>query len=221
MGDRADHTRLLAFDMDGTLLNGRVISALGEKFGFLDAVEAIQRSSLLAYERSEGIARLLRGITPSEFLLVAAVPLMKGAEETVKTLKQRGYRVGIISDSYTLATEVIARRLKMDFHVANELEVQGNVLTGRLRMPMGWERIGCSCKQSVCKQYHLMEAARLSGVPMSNTVAVGDSASDLCMIENAGTGILFNPGHEIKLHRQQSVIEDNDLRLILGHLKDP
>jgi phosphoserine phosphatase SerB len=207
--------------MDGTLLDGRVIYIAGQKFGFRSEVEKITKSSVVPYVRSQRIAKLLRGLTVSEFTeIVRAIPLMKGATQAVKQLKDKNCKVGIISDSYTLATEIVARRLEMDFHVANRLEVKNGVFTGLLKMPLGWERIGCSCKQSVCKRYHLIRLAKKYSVDLSNTVAVGDSSADLCMLESAGIGILFNPVEDNVLKNVNFTVRSKDLQLILNYLKE-
>ncbi|MGP3668003.1 MAG: HAD family hydrolase [Candidatus Bathyarchaeota archaeon] len=213
-------SRLVAFDMDGTLLNGRVIYTIGRKLGFTSEIEKIAKSSKIPYERSRKIAKLLRGLTVYEFTeIVKAIPLMKGAAETVKLLRDKNYKVGIISDSYTLATEIVARRLKMDFHVANMLEVKSGVITGFLKMPMGWEKIDCYCKQSVCKRYHLISLAKEYNLNLSKTVAIGDSIADLCMLESAGIGILFNPkDNNIPKNVVSYVIQGKDLQAILDYL---
>lgn len=208
--------------MDGTLLDGRVIYTLGYKLGFTSEIEKIVTSSKIPYERSGKIAKLLRGWTVSEFTeIVKAIPLMKGAAKTVKQLKDKNYKVGIISDSYTLATAIVARRLKMDFHVANILEVKNDAITGFLEMPMGWEKIGCLCKQSVCKRYHLIRLAREYNFDLSKTVAVGDSIADLCMLESARIGILFNPKDNNIPKNVNYTIHGKDLQLILGLFKHP
>jgi len=206
--------------MDGTLLDGRVIYVVGQKFGFKSEVEEIAKSSKVPYERSQRVAKLLKGLTVSEFTgVVKAIPLMKGAMEAVSQLKNENYTVGIISDSYTLATEIVARKLEMDFHVANRLEVKNGVFTGSLKMPLGWEKIGCDCRQSVCKRYHLVSKAKKYRVDMVNTVAVGDSSSDRCMLENAGVGILFNPLEGNIVKNVNCTVRSKDLTLVLNWLK--
>jgi phosphoserine phosphatase len=211
--------RLIALDMDGTLLDGRVIYNIGQRFGFESEIEKISKSSRVPYIRSQRIAKLLRGLAVSEFTgVVRAIPLMKGAVQAVKQLKDKNYKVGIISDSYTLATEIVTRRLEMDFHVANILEVKNGVFTGLLEMPLGWEKIECPCKQSVCKRYHLFRLAKRYSVNLSSTAAVGDSKADLCMIESAGIGILFNPAEDNVPQNVKHIVRGNDLRLVLSCL---
>jgi len=205
--------------MDGTLLDGRVIYAVGQEFGFKSEVEEITKSADVPYERSQRVAKLLKGLRVSEFTsVVKAIPLMKNAVEAVTQLKNENFKIGIISDSYTLATEIIARKIEMDFHVANRLEVKNDVFTGCLKMPLGWEKIGCDCRQSVCKRYHLISLAKKYRVDMSNTVAVGDSSADRCMLENAGVGILFNPQVGYMMKNVDCTVRSKDLNLVLDCL---
>ena len=151
--------------------------------GVLGVLVAFESAAMLAYQL-DVMPELLRGLAVSEFTeIVNAIPLVKGATQAVKQLKDKNYKVGIISDSYTLATEIVAHKLEMDFHVANRLEVKKGIFTGILKMPLGCEKTGCPCQQSVCKRYHLARLAKRYSVDRSNTVAVGDSCADLCMIE--------------------------------------
>ena len=211
-------TRLVAFDMDGTLLDGRVIYRVGKKFGFTSKIDDIVKDSKFAYTRSRRIAKLLKGIDIHQFSeVVKAIPLTEGAAQAVKRLKDKGYIVGIISDSYTAATGIVYNSLAMDFHVANRLEEKDGVFTGVLKMPQGWDKIGCHCKQSVCKHYQLMCVAKKYHVDLSNTAAIGDSKSDLCMIEHAGIGIWFHPAEDSQLGH---VIRDKNLGLIFSYLRD-
>jgi HAD superfamily phosphoserine phosphatase-like hydrolase len=212
--------RLAAFDMDGTLLKGRVIYEAAREFRIMTGLQVILRSRTAPYLRSKRVASLLRGRSVGELAeVVRGMPLNEGAESAVQQLKQSGYKVGIISDSYTLATGIIARRLELDFDVANVLAIRGDRVTGRLEMPTGWEKIGCRCRQSVCKQYALRRMAEKLGAQMSETIAVGDSTSDLCMITNAGTGIWFSPTGTAPPPTARNVISTGDLLTIPGYAK--
>ncbi|MBI2937376.1 MAG: hypothetical protein HYY22_04145 [Thaumarchaeota archaeon] len=92
MADEAAISKLIAFDMDGTLLKGLVIYSLGQRFGFTSKIEDITKSSRIAHERSRRIAKLLRGIRISEFIeIVRAIPLTKGVTQTVRHLQAENY----------------------------------------------------------------------------------------------------------------------------------
>ena len=156
MNDKINCKRLLvALDMDGTLINGRLVFALSDIFGLSDKVREIQNNSkLYGYEQSQEIAKLFKGLSERDILYaVESISLMKGCEKVVKDLKERGFVLGIISDSYSIAANYIAEKLNFDFSESNILELDSNRrLTGGIHMPLGWEKIGCYCKISVCKR---------------------------------------------------------------------
>lgn len=205
--------------MDGTLINGRLVFALGDKFGISDRIKTIMYKNILGYKKSEEIAKLWKGLAPDDIVkAIASIPLMKGAIDVVRELKKKGHRVGIISDSYTLSTGYIAKKLDMDFHLSNIPIEKDGQLTGELRMLMGWDKIGCYCKLSVCKRFHLEKVAELFNIKPENTVAIGDTKSDLCMIQRAGIGIAFNPKDDVLASSTNKVIKKLDLKEILRHI---
>lgn len=195
-GEREEARLLVAFDMDGTLLNGRLVLALADRCNVREQVTSIMVSSnMYGYEKSRAIARLWKGISKDDLLeALAGIPLSSNALEAVEALKGYGYVVGIISDSYDVAVEHLASMLSMDFSIANKLVYDSNgTLTGELIMPLGWERIGCRCMNSVCKRFHLESIAKRFGIGREYTVAVGDSENDICMLEQASVSIAYKP----------------------------
>ncbi|MGH9922866.1 MAG: HAD family hydrolase [Nitrososphaerales archaeon] len=213
--------KLVAFDMDGTLINGRLVFVLGDRFGVSDVVKTIMSKRIAGHKKSEEIAKLWKGLKPDDIAeAIASVPLMKGASGVIRELKRRGHKVGIISDSYTLATGYMAKKLDMDFHLANILLVKDGLITGELRMLLGWDKIGCTCKISVCKRFHLEKVAKLLNIALDKTIAIGDTASDLCMIKTAGTGIAFNPKDEVLTTNADRVIKNLDLNKMLQYVDE-
>ncbi len=205
--------------MDGTLLNGRVIFALSKKWGFQDKLEDIMRSNLEEYKQSEKIASLLNGLSVNKIRdIIMKIPLTKGVKYTIEDLKNRGWILGIMSDSYTLATEYLCNKLQMDFQVANKLEEKNGELTGKVAMALGWAESECDCKRSVCKKYYLNFYAKYYGVPLSQTVAIGDNQSDLCIVREAGLGIAFNPKHPDLSREADVTIAKPDMRELLKYL---
>src|SRR5579885_2020834 len=188
----ARHKKLIAFDMDGTLLEGRIIQALAEKYDFTDKLYKIQSNqNMEGYQKSQKIAYLLKG---------------RHADEVTK----------ITSDSYKFACDYLAEKMNLDFVIANDLKVDENdCLTGDLVMPFGWEKIGCSCKISVCKRYHLEKMAKKFEIDIQDTAVVGDTVSDLCMIKRAGTGIAMMPKDRMLEDVSDVVIKTHDLNQIL------
>ena len=111
----------------------------------------------------------------------------------------------------------MAEKLQMDFVAANELEFENGRTTGKVAIPLGWEKIGCFCKISVCKRYHLEKFAGEYNVPVENTMAVGDTKSDICMIQRAGVGIAFMPKDEYVSKATNKVVQDPDLLQVLEY----
>ena len=112
-----------------------------------------------------------------------ALELAPGARTTVRVLKRLGYRFAIVSGGFSQLTDRLAEDLGIDFSVANELEVVDGRLTGRLVGDI-LDRAG--------KADALRRFAADSGVPVSATIAIGDGANDLDMLNAAGLGIAFN-----------------------------
>jgi phosphoserine phosphatase len=82
-------------------------------------------------------------------------------------------------------------------------------------MPLGWEKIGCFCKISVCKRYHLEEQARRFGIPIERTMAVGDTKSDICMVQRAGVGVSFMPKDDMIAKASNNVVQIPDMLRVL------
>jgi phosphoserine phosphatase len=209
-------TRLAAFDMDGTLIQGRLVFALADNFGLSDKVRAIQSGGTAGQDQTKAIAASFADLTKKDLeAAIESIPLTKNCEQTVDALKGKDYKIGIISDSYTAAARVVADRLRLDFVAANELHMENGRITGRVEMPLGWEKIGCFCKISVCKRYHLEKFARQFGVKIENTLAIGDTKSDICMIKRAGVGVAFMPKDGEIANATNKIVQDPDLLKVL------
>jgi phosphoserine phosphatase len=210
-------SNLAAFDMDGTLIQGRLVFALADRFDLSDKVRSIQSHRLMSgHEQTKAIAELFEGLTRKDLeSAIASIPFTHHCERTVSALKDRGYKVGIISDSYTIAAGLVGDRLNLDFVMANELQILNGKITGKVDMPLGWDRIGCYCKISVCKRYHLEKSAQQFSVPIKNTLAVGDTKSDICMIQRAGVGVAFMPKDEEVKKATDKIVSEPDLLKVL------
>jgi HAD superfamily phosphoserine phosphatase-like hydrolase len=199
--------------MDGTLINGRLVFALADRFGLSDKVREIQENRILhGYEQSINIARLFRGLSANNITeAIESIRLMKNCEKVVGELREQGHILGIISDSYDIAVNYVAKKLNFDFYESNMLELDSNgKLTGNINMPLGWQKNGCYCKISVCKRYCLERNVHKFQIGSGCTIAVGDTKSDLCMVENAAVGIAFMPKHKILEDKADVSIKEPD-----------
>lgn len=180
--------RLVVLDVDSTLIQDEVIELLAQEAGCHDEVQEVTARAMageldFAEALRERVA-LLEGLDAAALERARSrMRLTPGARTFVSTLKRLGYTVGIVSGGFTPFTDHLRCELGVDHAVANELEWSDGRLTGRVLDPI----VDRSRKAELLKEF----AAR-EGIPLSQTVAVGDGANDLDMLANAGLGIAFN-----------------------------
>jgi phosphoserine phosphatase len=179
--------RLVAFDMDSTLIQVEVIDELAKIAGVGDSVSEItERAMRGEIDFRESLKRrleLLEGLDESHLAaLLARLPLADGAERLTRTLKRLGFKIAIVSGGFTYFGNELKRRLGVDYVFANELEISGGKLTGRV---LG-EIVDAQRKAEL-----LEDLARREGINLAQIVAVGDGANDLPMLAAAGLGIAF------------------------------
>ena len=180
--------RLIVFDVDSTLIQGEVIEMLAARVGAQDAVAAITEAAMRGeLDFAESLHRRVATLAglPAEVLdeVGEQLELTPGARTTIRTLRRLGYHVGVVSGGFRQVIEPLAHELMLDFVAANELEIVDGRLTGRVVGPI-IDRPG--------KAKALRDFAQQVGVPMAQTVAVGDGANDIDMLAAAGLGVAFN-----------------------------
>ena len=195
--------RLLVFDMDDTLLDGRVIVALAEKLGFErelgHILDRFRKEEIYGYEVSNYLAAFLESLAPEELIdVVSKIPLAEGIESVTRELKKR-YKVAILSDSYSLAANIIKEKIGADLVLANVLEIEDGKLTGKILDIYKWGYGHPNCrKHSICKFEALKMLSNSVGLSPMDSVFVGDGAPDACAMQIAGMGIGFNASPMVK-----------------------
>ncbi|HEY5113936.1 MAG TPA: phosphoserine phosphatase SerB [Nakamurella sp.] len=180
--------RLIVFDVDSTLIQGEVIEMLAARVGAEEAVaeitEAAMRGELDFAESLHRRVATLAGL-PAEVLdeVAEELELTPGARTTIRTLRRLGFHCGVVSGGFRQVIDPLAHELMLDFVAANELEIVDGKLTGRVVGEV-IDRAG--------KAKALRDFADQAGVPMEQTVAVGDGANDIDMLAAAGLGVAFN-----------------------------
>lgn len=210
-------TKLALFDIDGTLLDGRFVVSLARRTGRArQLVQYLDRPDLDADDRARRIASLFRGVPRELFEEVArTIPLSPGAVETIVGLRKAGYRVGLVTDGYHIAAEVVRRRVFADFTVSHILQFRQGVATGEITLaPAMVHRRGCSV-HTRCKFNTLLHLTQWLELNPEHVIAVGDSDNDVCMLRAAGNSFAFRPKSLRVRAAADTVIEDS-LSEILG-----
>ena len=179
---------LVVLDVDSTLIEDEVIELLAGHAGSLTEVERITFRAMngeLDFEESlRARVATLAGLPRSVFETVGRqVTVTTGAPEMIAGVKDAGGRVAVVSGGFHEVLDPIAHALGLNFCRANRLEVTDGLLTGRLLGPV----IDAEAKASTLREW-----AADFGVPLSQTVAVGDGANDLPMMAIAGLAIGFD-----------------------------
>jgi phosphoserine phosphatase len=180
--------RLLVMDVDSTLIQDEVIDLLAARAGCAGEVAKVTASAMrgdLDFSASlrERVALLAGLAEPVLAQVRAELRLTPGARTLIRTLKRLGYKCAIVSGGFTAVIEPLAQELGIDYVAANTLEIADGKLTGRVIDPI----IDKDGKTEALRRF-----AAMAGVPLSQTVAVGDGANDLGMIGAAGLGVAFN-----------------------------
>lgn len=197
--------RLVAFDMDSTLINiecvDEIAAAAGRKAEVAAITEAAMRGEIADYKESlrQRVA-LLKGVPESalEEVYTQRLRLNPGVEQFVRALQQAGLKTLLVSGGFTFFSERVRHRLGLDFARANMLEVENGALTGRM-VDRPWGDI-CDGNE---KRRVLLEVCELMGIGTERSIAVGDGANDLPMMSVAGLSICY---HGKPAVREQAMI---------------
>ena len=204
--------KLVVFDLDNVIIDGEAIDEIGKLANVEDDIAEITEKAMqgeIDFETSiKDRVQLLEGTSIEEIEKVAEdLPLMPGACETVKCLKDKGVDVAIISGSFDVVADKVSDKLGVDTVYTNSFTVEDGKLTGEVTGPLV-----SGSKLDVLKD-HVDEA----GITLDEVVAVGDGANDISMIESAGCGIAFNAKDSVK-EIADVVVEEKDLCKVLSEI---
>lgn len=187
--------RLALFNMDGVLLQGRFIAELAQRTNkTAQLARLLDNQEVEPAERIFQIASLFAGESRDIFEQTARdIPLMPGARETVLALRKAGYRVGIVTDCYSVAGEIIRRRVFADFSVAHFMEFSLGKATGQVRI--GAEMVHPNgCPHHVpCKVNTLLHLAERLAIAPDQVLVVGDGENDICLLQATRQSVAFHP----------------------------
>lgn len=193
--------RLVCFDMDSTLIQTEVIDELAELAGVGGEVKSITESAMQGkIDFNESFIRrmkLLKGLNEESLEKVAKnLPITKGARRLIDTLKSYGFKTAILSGGFSYFGNYLQKELGIDYVYANQLEIKDGALTGNyLGDIVNGEK----------KAEYLKQIVEKEGIHINQTIAVGDGANDLQMLNIAGLGIAFHAKPTVKDNAQSSI----------------
>ena len=205
--------KLAVFDFDSTLMDGETLEFFAEELGIREQIKSItdkaMQGELDFFESLTERVGLLKGLSLEKVdEICRSLPLMKGAFEVVRGLKERGYKVVCFSGGFRNATSYFAEKLGLDGEFANILHSKDGILTGLV----GGEMMFNNSKGEMLKRLQ-----KMFNVSEENTLVVGDGANDLSMFKYANKRVAFC-AKPILEKEANIVIKEKDLSLILDSL---
>lgn len=202
---------LIIADMDSTMITIECIDELADYAGIKEQVakvtEAAMRGELDFVGALDARVKLLGGLEAAmiDRCREERVKIMPGAKALVRTMKANGARAVLVSGGFTVFADEVARDIGFDRAISNTLGIEGGRLTGTVARPV---------VDSAVKKATLLAEAEAARIPLDATLAVGDGANDVPMIEAAGLGVAYHakPKTAAAAHAR---IEHNDLSALL------
>ena len=207
--------KLIVFDMDGVIFEHRnVWMELHKRFDtHEEGVKLTKKYLKTDYARlvQEVVVKLWKGRPAEPYLdIINNLKYFNGAEETIRELKKRGYRIAIISSGSTHAALRAQKELGVDYICANELVIKDDKISGEFKWPVAYDRKAVILKK-LADDHHLH---------LSEVVVVGDSPNDIRMMRLAGLGIAFCAETEDLKKVANVVIDKPDLKEIIPHIEE-
>jgi phosphoserine phosphatase len=208
--------KLIAFDMDSTLINieciDEIADAAGRKAEVAAITEAAMRGEIADYKDSlRRRVALLKGVTVAhmEEVLNHRLQLNPGAENLVKACQAASMKVLLVSGGFTFFTDHVKDRLNINWTRSNVLEVVNGELTGRM-VDQDWGDI-CDGEE---KRKMLLQTCQQMGITASQAIAMGDGANDLPMMGVAGLSVAYHAKPKVR-EQAMLAIEDGGLDRLL------
>jgi phosphoserine phosphatase len=205
--------KLIAFDMDSTLINIECVDEIADAAGLKAEVaaitEATMRGEIADFKESlRRRVRLLRGVTVAhmEQVLAERLQLNPGAEALVKACKAVGMKVLLVSGGFTYFTDRVRDRLGIDYTRSNVLEIESGPNCGQLTGRMVDQPWGDICDGAE-KRKMLLETCALLGINPQQAIAMGDGANDLPMMGEAGLSVAYHAKPKV---REQAMVAINE-----------
>jgi phosphoserine phosphatase len=200
-------------DVDSTLIQQEVIDLLADFAGVMPEVKVITDQAMsgqLDFKQSlEKRVGLLEGLSEEIFSqLKTLISLTPGVLELISAVHARGGKIGAVSGGFSQILAPLADEIGLDYWMANNLEVIDGTLTGRVTGAI----IDAGAKASALKSW-----ANDAGISTQETIAIGDGANDIQMLQSAGYAVAFRPKAVLRQYADL-VIEENSLLPLIEKL---
>jgi phosphoserine phosphatase len=204
---RLNHFKLIAFDMDSTLINiecvDEIADAAGRKAEVAAITEAAMRGEITDYKDSlRRRVALLQGVPVSAMqqVLTERLQLNPGAQALVKACQAAGLKTLLVSGGFTYFTDHVRDLLKIDSTRSNVLEIESGHLTGKM-VDQAWGDI-CDGEE---KRRMLLTTCEQLGIQPSQAIAMGDGANDLPMMDAAGLSVAYHAKPKVREHAMVAI----------------
>lgn len=211
--------KMVVFDMDDTILKGRFVDIFARQYNLTETLAEIRKKITDSTLRTKAIAKLFKEKNFGELIeIVNSIDTIADINKVVDTLHERGYIVGIITDSYDFVANHIKHKIGADFFLANELEFSNSIATGEVKIPsFFFHNDHSSCLHTLCKSNALDHILQKYDIDHGNCIAVGDSENDICMVKKAGFGIAFRSKNEYLKQTADLLIETEQFAPLLDY----
>lgn len=205
--------KLAVFDFDSTLMDGETLDIIAKETEYYKEIKEITEKGMKGeidfFESLISRVALLEGMKLKKVNKICeSLPIMNGAEETIKELKNKNYKCVCFSGGFKNATSLFVEKLGLDGEFANIFHTKNNILTGK---------VGGEMMFSDSKGNMLLALQKLLNISRDDTLVVGDGANDLSMFKYAKNRVAFC-SKEILKKEANIIIEEKDLRLLIDKI---
>lgn len=205
--------KLAVFDFDSTLMDGETLDIIAKETEYYKEIKEITEKGMKGeidfFESLISRVALLEGMKLKKVNKICeSLPIMNGAEETIKELKNKNYKCVCFSGGFKNATLIFVEKLKLDGEFSNIFHTKNNILTGK---------VGGEMMFSDSKGNMLLALQKLLNISYNDTLVVGDGANDLSMFKYAKNRVAFC-SKEILKKEANIIIEEKDLRLLIDKI---
>lgn len=205
--------KLAVFDFDSTLMDGETLDIIAKETEYYKEIKEITEKGMKGeidfFESLISRVALLEGMKLKKVNEICeSLPIMNGAEETIKELKNKNYKCICFSGGFKNATLIFVEKLKLDGEFSNIFHTKNNILTGK---------VGGEMMFSDSKGNMLLALQKLLNISYNDTLVVGDGANDLSMFKHAKNRVAFC-SKEILKKEANIIINEKDLRLLIDKI---